>query len=179
MGHLRTTDPALLVVASFSRHEEARHWAREQLFCRFGPIGFSSPAYAFTQTRYYEATMGTGLTKEFLVFQALIPPDRLAEIKLLTNDLEKELADVGKYAESRPLNLDPGILTLGKFMLASTKDQAHRIYLREGIFAESTLFYRAGSFEPWPWTYADYRQPEVIAFLNKAREYYRLASRGA
>jgi hypothetical protein len=71
------------------------------------------------------------------------------------------------------VNLDPGLLTLGKFMLATTKDQGHRIYLRDGIFAEVTLRYQAGAFEPWPWTYADYRRPEVHAFLQSARAFYR------
>jgi hypothetical protein len=73
----------------------------------------------------------------------------------------------------RPINIDPGLLELGKFLLATTKDQAHRIYLRDGIFAEVTLRYHAGAFEPWPWTYADYRQPCVHEFLLQAREYYR------
>jgi hypothetical protein len=71
------------------------------------------------------------------------------------------------------LNLDPGLLSLGKFMLATTKDQAHRIYLRDGIFAEVTLHYHAGAFEAWPWTYADYQLPFVREFLGCARDYYR------
>jgi hypothetical protein len=45
--------------------------------------------------------------------------------------------------------------------------------LRDGIFAEVTLRYHAGAFEPWPWTYADYRLPFVHEFLHQAREYYR------
>ena len=57
--------------------------------------------------------------------------------------------------------------------LATTKDQAHRIYLRDGIFAEVTLRFEAGAFEPWPWTYADYREPHVRAWLGAAREYYK------
>jgi hypothetical protein len=71
------------------------------------------------------------------------------------------------------LNLDPGLLGLGKFLLATTKDQAHRIYLGQGIFAEVTLRFQDGAFEPWPWTYADYREPAVRAFLKQAREYYQ------
>ena len=62
---------------------------------------------------------------------------------------------------------------LGKFLLATTKDQAHRVYLRDGIFAEVTLHYHAGAFRPWEWTYADYRLPEVLAFLREARTFYR------
>src|SRR5581483_1463708 len=79
----------------------------------------------------------------------------------------------GRYPEARPLNLDPGLLSLGKFLLATTKDQAHRIYLRDGIFAEVTLRFEARSFEPWPWTYADYCLPSVREFLNRARDCYR------
>ena len=54
--------------------------------------------------------------------------------------------------------LHPGVLALGKFLLATTKDQAHRVYLRDGIFAEVTLRFQDGAFRPWPWTYADYRE---------------------
>ena len=98
---------------------------------------------------------------------------RLPDVKLRTNALERDLAGSGTYAEERPLNLDPGLLALGKFLLATTKDQAHRVYLRDGIFAEVTLRYHAGAWEPWPWTYADYRLPEVHAFLRQARDLYR------
>jgi hypothetical protein len=173
MGVLRHPDPALLVVAAFSRHEEAIRWARAKLEQIFGPIGLISPPYDFTQTTYYEASMGAGLRKQFFVFQDLVSGDCLPAAKLRTNDLEGELARAGNYAEPRPLNLDPGLLTLGKFMLATTKDQAHRIYLRDGIFAEVTLRYQAGAFEPWPWTYADYRQEVVRGFLGEARIFYQ------
>src|SRR5262249_38812891 len=120
-----------------------------------------------------ERTMGPRLRKQFLVFANLVEADRLAHIKLRTNALEEELAASGEYTEPRPLNLDPGILALGKWMLATTKDQAHRIYLRDGIFAEVTLRFQGDSYEPWPWTYADYRLPHVIEFLNQCRVYYR------
>jgi hypothetical protein len=173
MASPRPPDPALLVVAAFSRHPEAVVWARERLERLFGPVGLTGPAYDFNQTRYYEATMGAGLRKQLFAFERLVSPDGLAAAKLQTNDLENQLAREGGYAEPRPLNLDPGLLTLGKFMLATTKDQAHRIYLADGVHAEVTLRYQAGAFEPWPWTYADYRLPAVLDFLNEARDFYR------
>jgi hypothetical protein len=173
MADPREPDPALLVVAAFSRHEAVLGWARARLEAAFGPIALTSPAYEFNQTGYYEATMGPGLSKRFFVFRDLAAPDTLAAAKLRTNDLEREMTEAGSYPEPRPVNLDPGLLTLGKFMLATTKDQAHRIYLAGGIFAEVTLRFHAGAFEPWPWTYADYRQPVVLEFLNAARDYYR------
>jgi hypothetical protein len=178
MAEPRKPDPVLLVVAAFSRHAAALEWARGRLEEEFGPVGRTSPAFAFDQTSYYAATMGPDLRKQFFTFTDLIPAERLAAIKLRTNALEGELAVSGQYPEVRPLNLDPGILTLGKFLLATTKDQAHRVYLRDGIFAEVTLRFHAGAFEPWPWTYADYRQPAVLEFLCQARDDYRRRLRG-
>ncbi len=165
--------PVLLVVAAFSRHDDALRWGRERLEETCGPVGLASEPFLFNQTHYYEATMGSDLRKQFLAFERLVPPDCLPDVKLRTNALEKDLAATRAFPEERPLNLDPGLLALGKLLLATTKDQAHRIYLREGIFAEVTLRYHDGAWEPWPWTYADYRLPEVHAFLQQARDFYR------
>jgi hypothetical protein len=173
MATPRLPAPVLLVVAAFSRHPEALSWGRRRLEQAFGPVARAGPVYAFRQTDYYERTMGPDLQKQLLAFRDLVAADALAGLKLRSNALERELADSGSYPEPRPLNLDPGALTLGKFVLASGKDGSHRVYLRDGIFAEVTLRFHAGAFEPWPWTYADYRQPEVLAFLKEARELYR------
>ena len=78
--------------------------------------------------------MGTDLKKQFLAFERLIDPAALADIKRQTNDWEAEYAALGRHAEPRPLNLDPGYITPAKLVLASTKDHAHRIYLRDGIY---------------------------------------------
>lgn len=178
MAEPRRHDPVLLVVAAFSRHADALEWARQQLTAAFGPIALKSPAFSFHQTRYYETTMGSDLRKQFFAFEKLAQADCLPDVKLRTNLLEADLARTGTYPEPRPLNLDPGILSLGKFQLATTKDQAHRIYLRDGIFAEITLRFEAGAYEPWPWTYADYREPQIRETLAEFREFYkkRLAS---
>jgi hypothetical protein len=163
----------LLVVAAFSRHAPALEWARQRLEGEYGPVVLVSTPFLFDQTTYYAATMGTDLRKQFFVFRDLITPDRLAAIKRCTNALEQEVASAETYQEARPLNLDPGLLNLGKFMLATTKDQSHRIYIGEGIYAEVTLRFHAGAWEPWPWTYADYREQGVREFLSQAREQYR------
>jgi hypothetical protein len=160
---------SLLVVAAFSRHPEALAWAEEQLQPLYGAVALRSADYDFHHTRYYEAAMGAQLRKRLIVFEPFVAPDCLPTVKRTTIALEQQLADSGRFPETRPLNLDPGLLQLGKFLLASTKDQAHRIYLRDGIFAEVTLRFQANAFEPWPWTYADYREPDVRRFLAEAR----------
>jgi hypothetical protein len=58
-------------------------------------------------------------------------------------------------------------------MLASTKDNAQRIFLRDGIYAEVTLHFENDAFQPWPWTYRDYQEPFVRDFLKQGRELYR------
>jgi hypothetical protein len=172
MKRTETQGPqSLLVVACFTRHAEALAWAEEQLQLTYGPVQLRSADYDFHHTRYYEPDMGPGLRKRLLLFERMPAADALAYIKNHTISLEHRLAETGRFPERRPLNLDPGFLQLGKFLLASTKDQTQRIYLRDGIFAEITLRFQAGAFEPWPWTYADYREPEVLRFLGEARAY--------
>jgi hypothetical protein len=173
MAEPRPTTPVLLVVAVFTQFEEALNWAGDRLETAFGPVGLASFPFPFVQTNYYTATMGPHLRKQFLAFADLVDPACLTAAKLRTNALEHELALTGQFPVPRPINLDPGMLGLGKFILATTKDQAHRIYLRDGIFAEVTLRYQAGAFVPWEWTYADYRLPSVREFLLEARTYYR------
>jgi hypothetical protein len=177
MGQPRVPDPVLLVVAAFSRHSAALDWARQRLEQSFGSIALTSPLFEFNQTRYYERTMGAGLRKCFLAFEQLVEVDTLAATKRFTNCLERELASNGSYPEARPLNLDPGLLSLGKFQLATTKDQSHRVHIGDGMYAESTLRFESGVFQPWPWTYADYRESAVRDFLGRAREWYRLRLR--
>jgi hypothetical protein len=168
-----TIRDALLVVAAFSRHAAALERARVRLADLFGPIAFAGEPYSFHHTDYYTRSMGPGLLKQLIVFEKFVPLDSLPDRKRAAIDLEREIEAGGDYAEERPVNIDPGLLNLGKFMLATTKDNAQRVYLRDGIFAEVTLFFRDGEFHPWPWTYADYREESVRAFLLRAREYYK------
>jgi hypothetical protein len=169
MRTLGLIEPQMLLLAAFSRHSAALAWARQRLTESFGPIGIEGPTIPFESTKYYTSSMGHDLSKQYLAFNVLQGPDQLAAVKRRTLDLELELAACRDYAEARPLNLDPGFLGLGKFVLATTKDQAHRLYLHGGIFAEVTLRYHDGHFEPQPWTYPDWHHPDVIAFLHEAR----------
>ena len=87
----------------------------------------------------------------------------LADWKLLTCRLEKETGD------SRRVNLDPGALDGARLLLASTKDQGHRIYLRDGIFAEVTLCRRKGGWESFCYTFPDFRSGVYSDWLESVR----------
>src|SRR5262249_41866960 len=159
-----TSGDALLIAAVFSRHREALAWARERLAEAFGPVTLVGEPYSFHHTAYYEPSMGKGLQKQLLAFQNLAPLANLPDYKLKAIAIEQELVQCRAYPEARPINIDPGLLNLGKFMLATTKDNAQRIYLRDGIFAEVTLYFKEGEFCTWPLTYSDYRDPFVHNF---------------
>ena len=170
MGHPTTPSPVLPLLAAFSRYGEALAWGRQRAWAAWGPVARESPPFDFDQTAYYEATMGPGLKKVFWAFARLADPAELADWKLSTNAWEAEYAALGCHPEARPLNLDPGYLTLGKLVLASTKDFAHRIYLGRGVYAEVTLFYRHHRWEHHEWTFADYRRAEYQEFFSRCRD---------
>ncbi len=80
---------------------------------------------------------------------------------------------VPAHPEPRPLNLDPGYIELGKLVLASTKDFAHRIYLGRGIFAEVTLQYKHHLWRHHEYTFADYRREDYQRFFSECREWLK------
>ena len=172
MQTLGLIEPVMLIVAGFSRHATLLDSIEATLQDAFGPLAVRGPTLEFRNTSYYEASMGTGLLKRYWAFDRLQGPDQLAAVKRRTIEMEQAVIASGQYAESRPLNLDPGFLGLGKFVLATTKDQSHRIYLHGGIFAEVTLRYHDGQFEPRPWTYPDWQLPQVLGFLQEARQHF-------
>ena len=173
MGDVQEPKPVMLLLAVFSRHEDALDWARDWAIRNWGPLALESPRFPFEETAYYEQDMGSGLMKTFLVFERLVDPACLAAAKLASNQAERTFAASSGHPEQRPLNLDPGYLNESKLVLASTKDHAHRIYLDQGIFAEITLRFHRKDWQPWEWTYPDYRRPDFQAFFSTARDRFR------
>jgi hypothetical protein len=171
--------PVLRLVAAFSRYAEALDWARHRLETTWGKLALESPRFDHRETTYYESTMGSELQKTFFALQPLADPADLAAWKLEAIAWEREYQQLGRHPEPRPLNLDPGYLTEAKLILASTKDRDHRIYLRDGIYAENTLHYHRGAWTPRPWTYPDYLRPDYHAFFMECREYLRRPQQGA
>ncbi|MBI3991546.1 MAG: DUF4416 family protein [Candidatus Omnitrophica bacterium] len=173
MGESKRHPPVKLIIGMIFSQIQLFSKVKELLEEKFGAIDFESSIMDFNYTAYYETEMGNNLKRSFISFKGLIPPEDISSIKLFTNKLESDFA----IDASRKINLDPGYLTLDKFVLATTKNYQHRIYLRDGIYAEMTLRYKKRSFEPWEWTYPDYRTEEYIKYFNEAREIYRQQSK--
>ncbi|MBI5039581.1 MAG: DUF4416 family protein [Nitrospirae bacterium] len=171
MGLIKPVEEAKLFTALLSREERLIHAARERLSLSFGPVDFVSEISPWAHTRYYKKEMGTGLKRQFLFFERHILPDTLSNIKNMTNDLEADFRTSADAAiPGRPINIDPGYLTLAKVVLASTKNYCHRIYIGNGIYAEVTLYYRGKSYQSLPHTYPDYGSREYIDMFNRVRE---------
>ncbi len=169
MGETSRPTPVLLIVAIFSRYDEALAWAKARCAGVWGEVALESDEFAFQWTPYYESSMGDNLRKLFLAFAEPVDPGRLPEFKHQANSWEREYAGQARHEVARPLNLDPGYVTQGKLILASTKNHAHRIYLSDGIYAELTLQYRKKCWQKMPWTYPDYCQAAYHEFFTQCR----------
>jgi Domain of unknown function (DUF4416) len=165
--------PVLLILTAFSRYLEALEWAKDTAERAWGPVALQSELFDHRETDYYEPTMGTELKKTFFAFESLVDPSCLVEWKEMSNQWELDYQQLGRYSEPRPLNLDPGYLTEAKLILASTKDRDHRIYLSRGIYAENTLYFHHGAWQPRSWTYPDYRRADYHEFFGRCREFLR------
>lgn len=166
MGIPKIPEPAKLIVGLIfvpEFHDAALTRLEEE----FGPITLRSIVIPFDKTDYYEPEMGKGLQRQWIAFKELVEQDKIVEVKLKTNEIEREWMEEG----SRKVNIDPGYVTESKLVLATTKNYSHRIYLGRGIYAEvSLIFRRKVGFEPLPWTYPDYRSEEALEFFNTVRD---------
>ena len=169
MGQILPPRPVLPLFAVFSIYPEAIDWARNRIAEKWGEIALASVPFNFDNTHYYDESMGAGLKKQFFVLNAGADPSDLIDWKILSNDWEEEYAQLAGKPESRPLNIDPGYIELGKLVLASTKDYAHRIYLGRGIYAEITLNFKEGQWVAHHWTFPDYQRADYHEFFNQAR----------
>lgn len=168
MGQVNKPLPVKLIIGTIFKDDVVFAKTKDILSLHFGKIDLESATLPFTYTNYYEKEFGTNLKRKFLSFQKLIPPEKLAQIKIYTNSLEKK----SSKGSLRSINIDPGYLDLAKLVLATTKDYKHRIYLAMGIYAEITLSYQGNSFTPGECTYPDYRTKEYIQIFNQARDVY-------
>jgi hypothetical protein len=171
MGEIKKPAQEKLVMGLIYRDPLVLEKARKILEKKYGSIDYESPELDFNFTEYYGAEMGRGLKRRFMSFKKTVDPSLLPGIKIFTNSLEQKSLYPG--TNNRMINIDPGLLSMAKFVLATTKDFSHRIYIGEGIYAEVTLQYKAGAYAAWEWTYPDYRTQEYRDILNRIREIYR------
>ena len=182
MGKIFLPKPAKLIISMITSDRYLFSLYEDVLIKRFGEVDIESNTQSFNFTDYYEEEFGKNLMQKLFSFSTLIRQDELIEIKIITNDLENN--DIDKNIKKnithhkRKINLDPGYITLNKYILASTKNGPSRIYLNQGIYAEITLRFINKSFVPCDeYTYPNYKTNEYINFLNSVRQKYKIQLR--
>ena len=160
--------PAKLVISMFMKQRRLVSMAAEALHAEFGPLDMISPWLPFDHTDYYKPEMGTPLVRRMGVFKNLVEQADLADVKLRTNQIEDRFRQDGR----RQVNIDPGYLLAERFVLATGKNYSHRIFIGKGIYADLTLIFRKGGYQPLEWTYPDYREDRLRGYLNTTRRKY-------
>ena len=168
MSTPKTPDPGLLVISVLSADWGFWPEVSAELEAKFGPFE-ASEEFVFDQTDYYDEELGTPITRRLLAFETLRPLGELADVKLWTNSVELKYARDGR----RHFNLDPGFLTMQSLVLATGKNYSHRIYLKDGIWADLTLMWQKKGWMDFPWTFPDYAGQPMKTRLTKLRLSYR------
>ena len=166
----KAPDPGKLIMSVFTPDKSLFPSLFEKLEAIGGPLDLMSAWMDFDFTEYYHKEMGNPLYRRVLAFKSLVDQELLAEIKLATNEVEKEFMDQG----NRKINIDPGYMLPSRFVLATGKDFSHRIYIGQKIYADLTLIWSKEGFKTLDWTYPDYAGGEIQTFLGKVRAKYML-----
>ena len=170
MSELLEPIRANLTISVMFRDTEMLEEVRTVLEKKYGEIDAVSKVYDFSSiSPYYDPEMGSDIKKIVFSFKEPVPRDFLKEVKLFCVQLEKERSVNG----NRLVNLDPGLVTLENFILATGKNFSHRIYLGSGVFAEVTLIFGKNTVRELPWSYRDYLYEPARSFLLEVRELYR------
>jgi hypothetical protein len=161
-------DPVKYLVAILWGDESALPAVTARLVARWGAIDLSGPDRAFDLTAYYEEEMGANLSRRLIAFEPLASPEDLSAAKLACIAIEDEFRIGGR----RRVNLDVGYLDHNKLVLASIKSAGQKIYLKDGVYADLVARYARGRYEPFAWTFPDFKDGRYDAELAAMRERY-------
>ena len=138
-----------------------------------GTPEIQSQPVPFDRTDYYN-DIDPDLSRVFLCFPGLVNPEGLADWKRQAIAVEAE-----SRQPVRAVNIDPGYIDGARLVLASTKDHAHRIYLRDGIFAEVTMRYKFKKWASFDYTFPDFASGVYDEFLSQVRKLWLKEARNA
>ena len=144
-------------------NDELLEWSIERLSEIWGKPEFRSKPVPFDKTNYYDE-ISPDLKRVFLCFPGLVNAGGLADWKHQAIEIEAI-----SRQPVRAVNIDPGYVDGARLVLASTKDHAHRIYIRDGIFAEVTMRYRFKKWTAFDYTFPDFASGVYDEFFLKVR----------
>jgi hypothetical protein len=92
MWEIQDIQPVKLIVGILACDEAALAISRGVLLDAYGEADLVSEVWPFDMTEYYINEAGPDMVRQFMAFENLIDPGRLAAIKHETNRMEQDLA---------------------------------------------------------------------------------------
>jgi len=174
MARIQKPHPGRLIISTIYSSMDALADCLKVLERRFGRVQYETIEIETSQTAEYHEEMGDNLLRRFFSFEKPVSRSSLPELKAVCHKVEPMFADtVGDFV-FRTVNIDPGILTPDNLVMASHREYNHRLYLRDGVFAEVALVFSRGRFMRLPWTIPDYYDNEAIEFFKRVRDSFEL-----
>ncbi|MBN1552703.1 DUF4416 family protein [bacterium] len=173
MKPLHTSQTSMIFFAVLSTDKPFFDAAIQKLTDKYGmPFEVLLPQ-SFEHTSYYKDEMGSDLIKGFIAFQPPFDQSKLPQAKCWARAIEWSLGSHCEKMFHRSVNIDPGLVTLEKIVLATSKNFSHRLYLGDGVYGEVTLIFHTECWETLNWTYPDYKVPDIQKFLIRCRNHLK------
>lgn len=154
--------PVKLITGVLYPTQESLDWTRNELRNLWGEEELISKPWVFDMTDYYK-DISPSLFRSFISYKGLRSAADIVDWKISSCQIEK------KSGSSRIVNIDPGYIDGARLALASTKDHAHRVYIRDGIHVEITLRYQNKKWKPFDCTFPDFASGLYDDFLSEVR----------
>ena len=166
MAKLRQADSGI-IFASCIYNEAAFSLERlkELWNSRYCLAGFEEPSFN-PSLSYYSKEMGENIKRVLLWADGAYPREELVEGKLWADSFEQESSIEG----ARVVNIDIGIILKEQMLLSTSKPYSHRIFLRDGVWAELNYIFENKTYRFLPWTYPDYQCEQKVALFNSLRQ---------
>lgn len=116
---------------------------------------------------YYTKEMQGPLSRVFFLTCTEFDREHLLSAKILSLDWERSWAQ----SDKRMVNVDIGFLSLENFLLATTKNYSHRVFIGQNLFADLTYYFHQGELQSLPWTYPDYLDQQKKDFFLWGRSF--------
>ena len=146
-------------------------WSINELSRLWGTPEIMSEPVPFDKTDYYHE-IHPNLSRAFACFPGLVNAGELADWKH-----EAIRIEAMSRQPVRAVNIDPGYIDGARLILASTKDHAHRIYLRDGIYAEVTMRFRFKQWQSFDYTFPDFASGVYNEFLSGVRKLWLMETK--
>jgi hypothetical protein len=168
MASIRQPPPVKYFIAVLFRERADLDRARDLIMGHWGAMDFEGTDHVFDVTDYYEPEMGSPLFRRILALENLHEPTLLVDMKLACNTIEDRLREGGR----RTVNCDAGYLDHNKVLLASAKEAGQKIYLDKGIYADLAGRYKSGKYQPFEWSFPDFKDGRYDTELCAIRALY-------